>query len=332
MLVIVVVVVVVVYLAIGALVDDRIGLAAIVAREHLGELARDASSQSVNLQQGIQVVFAIGASGQHSLPMERPQRRDDRVLAAVTQPHVLQLPEPPATVPAVTYRDFVRFFQVFKALVYSGIISSVGGGGMCAAAAAAAVYFCITRTLWWTCSIVRGSRAAHRREHHHRDHVGRCVDGGARAFEVVVRCRLDEVARVQPRVDSFQSRLCLLLLLIFLGRVYSRHQQSGGGCGHQERRTDRRGPVHPAGRGAARTAAATGSGRIAAGGRTAAPDTVVDELLLCLLLLLLLGDLSVPSSPPPPRGHWLDAGLLLVVVAGSAPPRRRRRRRLCYNY
>lgn len=315
----------VVYLAIGALVDDRIGLATIVAREHLGELARDASSQSVNLQQGIQVVFAIGASGQHSLPMERPQRRDDRVLATVTQPHVLQLPKPPATVPAVTYRDFVRFFQVFKALVYSGIISSVGGGG--------AVYFCITRTLRWTCSIVRGSRATHRREHHHRDHVGRSVDGGARAFEVVVRCRLDEVARVQPRVDSFQSRLCLLLLLlIFLGRVYSRHQQSGGGCGHQERRTDRRGPVHPAGRGAARTAAATGSGRIAAGGRTAAPDTVVDELLLCLLLLLLLGDLPVPSSPPP-REHWLDAadaGLLLVVVAGSAPPRRRRR--LCYNY
>lgn len=104
------------YLAIDAVVDDRIGLSAIVTRKHLGELAGDARGQSVDLQQGIQMVSALGAARQHGVAVARPQRSHDRVLAAVAQPQGSQMVEAPATVHSRArphaQRVFLRLIQI----------------------------------------------------------------------------------------------------------------------------------------------------------------------------------------------------------------------------
>lgn len=92
---------------------DGIGLSAVVADEHLGELARDPGRQRVDLEQRVDEFPAGVPAIEHVVG----QGREDRVLAAVAHPERLKRDTPALGVGAgAAQLLFVRFFQVIKAL------------------------------------------------------------------------------------------------------------------------------------------------------------------------------------------------------------------------
>lgn len=106
-----------IYLAIVAMIDDRVGLSTVVASEHIGEAAGDASGDSVHLENVTEKREARGtrilADVNDGVELVFFEHGRDRVLAAVMQPQTLQQREPFLLVHfVVTHHLFVRFFQV----------------------------------------------------------------------------------------------------------------------------------------------------------------------------------------------------------------------------